>query len=89
MPLIGLVQLRRALRGEIPLFDPIRKNGMLGDTETAAGRKWPVDLLLSESQFESDSWGVSKEHNKYHTRGLMSVQRCTRVARRNLARLAP
>jgi len=56
VPLIGLAQLRRALEGEIPSFDPIpapawpvaevaRNGPVLGDKETAARRQCLVDLI--------------------------------------------
>jgi hypothetical protein len=92
MPLIGLVRLRRALEGAIPSFDPIwpaLAGRVLGDTETASGRQWPDDLLPSESRCKSGSGDVPQGRNPYRTRRLMSVQRCTRAARGNLARSAP
>jgi len=65
MPLVGLVRLRWALGGATPPFDPIarprslqhatsesrgNRKKVLGDTETAAGRQCPDDLLHRESR---------------------------------------
>lgn len=92
MPLIGLVRLRRALEGVIPSFDPIQPvpaGRRLGDTETASGRQWPDDLLPGESRCKSGSGGVPQGRNPYRARRLMSMQRCMRAARGNLAQSAP
>ena len=66
MPLIGLVQLQRALGGATPPFDPIPPGGrgvarnapVLGDKETGARRQCLDDPGIAERGWKSPRWAA-------------------------------
>ena len=92
--------LRRALGGEIPLFDSLRVNKCWATVKRASYKllrfinkeiesSWFCSKVRKHINAKSDPWDVSKERDMCSTCGLAWVSKYTRGKRRNLTCLAP